>query len=134
MTVEAGVEFIFASCAGFQNESSFDSFLKIEGTESKHVIMRGEVSVTGAWNGLRIETSSAQNIFNYLDISDGGQIPLTNISDNKGNITLDADNARLTLNNCTSTRAECDVVIRPVPSWDFFLENNSPGVTTICED
>lgn len=134
LTIEAGAELIFASGAGFQNDNSVDAFMKINGTESKHVIMRGEVSVAGAWNGLRIETSSVQNVFNYLDISDGGQIPLTNISDNKGNITLDADNARLTLNNCTSTRAECDVVIRPVPSWDFFLENNSPGVTSICED
>lgn len=136
LIIEAGVEIIFGSGGGFSNARTAPGspYIRVNGTEDKHVVMRGEIAQAGAWRGILIETSSIQNEFNYVDISDGGQIPLSNITDNTGNFYLDYNNARLILNNCTSTRAECDVVIRPASSWDFFLENNSPGVTVICED
>jgi len=133
LTIEAGSEIVFGSGAGIATVSSQETFLKVNGTEANHVIMRGEVATAGAWLGLYIPTSNAQNEFNYLDISDGGQESLS-FSDFKGNITLDFEQPRLTMNNCTSTRAECDVVIATDFGQDYNFTNNSPSVVNVCVD
>ena len=133
LTIEAGSEIIFGSGAGLAAVSSQETFLKVNGTEANHVIMRGQVATSGAWLGLYIPTSNAQNEFNYLDISDGGQETLS-FSDFKGNITLDFEQPRLTLNNCTSTRSECDVVIATDFSQDYNFTNNSPSIVNVCVD
>jgi len=131
LTIESGSELIFGSGAGMATVSSQETFLKINGTESNHVIMRGEVATAGAWLGLYVSTSNAQNEFNFLDISDGGQETLS-FSDFKGNITLDFEQPHLTMNNCTSARSECDVVIATDFGEDYTFVNNSPSVSNIC--
>ena len=133
LTIESGNEIIFASGTGIDVPSNTGGFLKIDGTDANHVIMRGEVAVAGAWLGLDIKTNNPQNIFNYLDIADGGQRDLTFV-DFEGNIMLTSGEARLTINNCTSTRADCDVILDTALGDNQTFENNSPNISMICEN
>ena len=134
LTIEAGSELIFEanSYLDVVNFSGGGAYLTVNGTADQPVIMRGEVSTPGAWPGLLIQTSNVRNTFNHLDISDGGEIFLSPFDVGRGNITLFNDGTRLTLNNCTSARAECDVVLdNAIGAVE--LTNNSPAITTICE-
>lgn len=133
ITIESGSEFIFSSGAGINVYNGQNGYLKIDGTDANHVIMRGEVATAAAWLGLLVNSTNVQNIFSYLDIADGGQrnLPLVDL---KGNIVLNNSNGRLTLNDCTSTRAECDVVIDTSLGNNQILENNSPSISNVCMD
>lgn len=135
LTVEAGAELVFNSGAYLDvvTYSSDNPYLAVDGTADQPVIMRGEVSLPGAWPGLLVQTSNARNVFDHLDISDGGEIFNTLFEVGRGNITLFNDNARLTLNDCTSTRADCDVVLDN-QLGEVELINNSPAITVICEN
>ena len=132
LTIEAGTELVFESNSYLEVPAfAAGSYLTINGTEDRPVIMRGEVSVAGAWPGLLIETSSVRNVFNHLDISDGGEIFNSPFDVGRGNITVYNDGSRLTLNDCTSTRAECDVVLDN-QLGDVEFTNNSPAITEVC--
>lgn len=129
LTIEAGTEVIFGnnSFLTVSGSSSFAPFLSIQGTQSNHVVLRGEEALIGYWQGVRIDQANAKNILEYTDISDGGSD-----SDFKANITLYNRGTNLTINNCTSARSgDCDVLLD-----DFLgapiLTNNSPGITDIC--
>ena len=134
LTIGAGSELVFESNSYLEVPAFADgSYLTINGTEDQPVIMRGEVSVAGAWPGLLVETSNVRNVFNHLDISDGGEIFNSPFDVGRGNITLYGEGSRLTLNECTSARAECDVVLdNQVGAVEF--TNNSPAITDICSN
>lgn len=103
---------------------------KIEGTENNHVVIRGEESENGFWQGLYISSKNSGNTFEYLDISDGGGQELT-FRDGKANISLELGGI-LTLNNCTSARSgNCEVYISDFGDAPVFT-NNSPAITSVC--
>ena len=134
LTIEAGTEVIFESGASLEVvRYDGSAYLTVNGTEERPVIMRGEVSVPGAWPGILVETSNVRNVFNHLDISDGGEVFLSPFDVGRGNITLYFEEARLTLNDCTSTRTECEVVLDN-QLGEVQLTNNSPAITDICSN
>ena len=47
--------------------------LSIEGTSSKPVVIKGEESAKGYWNGIWVETNSSKNRFENLQLSDAGK-------------------------------------------------------------
>lgn len=91
--------------------SGEDVFLNIQGTQSNRVTIRGKEALSGYWKGIYITITNVKNLFEHLDISDGGASAL-GWATTKANITVEWDGA-LKLNNCTSARSnsECDVVI-----------------------
>jgi len=133
LTVEAGVDIVFNSGAGIEAVASPDAFLKINGNTTEHVVFRGQNPTAGAWAGLFITSTNSNNEFNYLDISDGGGGDLT-FANQEGNINLEGAGAKLTINDCTSTRAQdCDVVISTFLGQPELI-NNSPSITDVCEE
>lgn len=107
-----------------------NGYFDINGTISQPVIIRGEVSVAGYWQGITLNTNSPLNVFDYLQISDGGS--QTNcFASNPSNIQISCiSNAQLTLNNCSSTNYNgCQVSVSNV---DGTLTNNSPDITNVC--
>ncbi|MFK7923263.1 MAG: hypothetical protein AB8H47_14970 [Bacteroidia bacterium] len=70
MTIEAGAELVMNENGGL---GVYDSgSLKILGTSSNPVSIRGREAVAGYWRGIHIETTSLNNDFQYVNISDAG--------------------------------------------------------------
>lgn len=107
-----------------------EQFLRINGTATRPVTIRGEAPGAGTWRGILVNTDHANNIFNYLNISGGGSEKL-GIMPNKANIALaDVAPALLTINNCTSTEYVGHQL--SVSGTDGQLTNNSPAITDIA--
>lgn len=105
--------------------------LRINGTSSEPVVMRGVQQLAGYWRGLLINTNNPLNVFDYLNISDGGSSVL-GFNPPKANIAVGAvAAAQLTINNCVSTNADgCQVA---VSTTDGTLDySNSPAITDVC--
>jgi len=129
LTIEAGTEMIFGNNAylSVAGSSSNAPYLTLQGTQSNHIVLRGEEALIGYWQGIRIDQGNVKNIFEYADISDGG----SNI-DFSANIVLYNENTNLTINNCTSARSgTCDVILDDFLGTPI-LTNNSPEVTKVC--
>lgn len=70
LTIEAGAELVMSENAGlgvYDNGS-----LKIQGTSSNPVSIRGREIIAGYWRGIHIETNSLSNDFQYVNISEAG--------------------------------------------------------------
>lgn len=128
-TIAAGVEIRFANntMMGVNSTGS----LVINGTASQPVIIRGATPTAGFWKGLLVNSNTPKNVFNYLNIYDGGSERVGLMPD-KTNIAVgDVAKAMLTLNNCTSTNysGSCQVSVSTV---DGDLINNSSQITIVC--
>lgn len=112
LTLEAGVDLQMGNNA-LINVSNIDqkAYLKVQGTQSNHVTIRGKEALSGFWRGIYIPQSNTQNIFEFLDISDGGANPMS-FSSTKANIALEFDGS-LSMINCTSARSgsNCDILV-----------------------
>lgn len=117
---------------GAQSYMQLDNngYFDINGTLSQPVIIRGDVATAGYWQGLIVNTNSPLNVFDYLQISDGGST-INCFAPDPSNIQIGCINtARLTLNNCSSTnQIGCQVSHNNV---DGTLVNNSPDITQVC--
>lgn len=132
LILNKGVEIIMDSNSLIDHSASGGFRLLAKGTESDHVIIRGAESEIGYWQGILIRSEN-RNVFDYLDISDGGGQRLT-FGDGKANISLES-NASLELNNCTSARSgDCEVFLSNFAGSNFEFTNNSAAITKICED
>ena len=70
LTLKAGVELAFEENGGL---GVYDGgSLKLEGSASNQVILRGKEANKGYWRGIHIETNSSGNNFSYVRISDAG--------------------------------------------------------------
>lgn len=106
-------------------------FMRINGTAAQPVIIRGKTQNRGFWKGIMVNSKDPRNVFNYLDVADGGSSRL-GLMPEKANIAVaDAREAMLTINNCTSENVDggCQVT---VSSTDGDLVNNSPKITQVC--
>lgn len=131
LTLEAGVEIVMDDNSEIAVSSSVDPALKIEGTDSKHVVIKGREAEQGYWKGIYVKTPNNSNVWEYLDISDGGGEKMT-FRDGKSNVSLEW-NCYLKMENCTSTRCgDCEVFISQF-SGDPELVNESPAITNVCE-
>ena len=70
MTIEAGVEIAFLENGGIGVTDN--GSLKINGTASNPVLMRGREASKGFWRGIHMETNSINNQFQHLEIRDAG--------------------------------------------------------------
>lgn len=108
---------------------SGNEYLKINGTAANPVIIRGETQAAGFWQGLLVNTNNPNNVFDYLNISDGGSSKL-GVMPHKANIAVaDMHPTQLTINNCTSTNYSGSQL--SVSGTDGALTNNSPQITII---
>lgn len=99
LTLEAGVDLVMgpASAIVVGDNSNDAGFLKMLGTASKKVTVRGSSSTKGDWKGIFVSTNSVNNIFTHSNISDGGS---TNLSTgtSKANVVIDYE-SKLEMNN-----------------------------------
>ncbi len=133
LTLEAGVEIVMGVGSFLTSTSNNNQYLLIQGSQSNHVTIRGKESLSGYWEGIYIRSPSSLNIWEYLDLSDGGSI-IQGHGDLAGNVTLEFD-VNLVLNNCTSSRSggDCDIVLSDF-GGNPTVENNSPQIISICEE
>jgi hypothetical protein len=133
LTIEAGVEVVMGNGAFLSTSRQNNEYLLIQGTASNRVTIRGAEAFSGYWQGIYIHQGNSLNIWEHLDISDGGGT-VQGRGDLAGNITVEWDGT-LTINDCTSSRSggDCDIVLSTfigVPE----LTNNSPQITNVCEE
>ena len=69
ITITEGAEFIFEAGNGV---NSWYGTLTIQGTASKPVKMNSISKTPGSWRGIYLGTNNIKNVFNYLEISNGG--------------------------------------------------------------
>ena len=133
LTLEAGVDLVMGNNALLKVSTSAEPFLNIQGTQSNRVTIRGKEALSGYWQGIYIATNNAKNIFENLDISDGGST-LIGWNDSPANITLE-DKARLKLINSTSARSgsSCDLVISTFFGENVVLDNENSDFTVCTE-
>lgn len=127
--IQAGTEIRFANnlVMGVKGGAS----LAINGTSSEPVIIRGKTTTPGFWKGMLIQSNDPQNVFNYLQIADGGSEEL-GVWAGKANISVGdkVEDSKLTLNNCTSANmVGCQVTVNEDGGT---LLNNSPSITNVC--
>jgi hypothetical protein len=113
--------------------------LTINGTQAKPVIIRGEQTVKDFWKGIYILSNSANNVFTYTMISDGGS------SSHSGYAGKDVVRVgttfsgpyRLVMNDCTvSNSFQCGVRVSSNPSVGNFTDNNTTFVdlgSNVCD-
>lgn len=105
-------------------------YLQINGTSSNPVTIKGETESAGFWIGLLVNTNNPNNVFNYLNIADGGSESLGFPAEETNLAMGAASQAQLTLNNCKSERnvGTCQVFVGDANGF----VNNSPLITTVC--
>ena len=133
LILEAGVDVVMGNGSFINSTANQNQFLLIQGSQSNHVTIRGQEAISGFWQGIYIDKQNAQNIWEFLDISDGGSA-VQGFNDTPANVTLEGE-ANLILNNCTSARSggSCDIVLS-VFNGTPTLENNSPEITSVCTE
>ena len=99
MIITAGTEILMGPGSGIYVTP--DGSLKIEGTSSERVIIKGNQEVPGFWGAIRYEgTVSPNNIIEFTDISHGG-----GTSTRPGNIYM-RQNAEISMGNSSSNFSE----------------------------
>lgn len=134
LTLEAGVDIVMGNGAYIDMTSDQNQYLLIQGSQSNHITIRGKEAISGYWKGIYILQPNSLNVWEYLDISDGGS-EVQGFNNTSANVTLEKD-ANLTINNCTSARngGGCDIVLSLFFSTNPVLENNSPQISAICTE
>lgn len=69
------------------------------GTADAHIVFRGVEALQGYWIGISIESLSASNVFDYVDISHGGSDGFNGSADSDGLVYI--ENASLLVSNST---------------------------------
>jgi len=133
LTLESGVDLVMGNGSYITSTSDQNQYLLIQGSQSNHVTIRGQEAFSGYWQGIYITRPNALNIWEYLDLSDAGS-EAQGFNDTAANITLE-QNGSLIINSCTSSRSgsSCDVVLHTF-SGTPTIENNSPDITSVCEE
>lgn len=123
LTIQAGTVIAFAENAGLDindNTLSSQGTLRVNGTATNPVVLKGNVSNAGSWRGVYIYSSSTQNKLNYCNIQDGGGEPFSSNGES-ANLVI---SGRANISNCSFTNsADYGVEIRDGANYTF--ENNS---------
>jgi hypothetical protein len=103
-------------------------YLKINGTASNPVIIKGEEDLKDYWKGIYIQSNNANNVFDFAHISGGGS------SSHDGNPARECVRIgsnfsgpyRLTMNNCiVSNSTQCGVRLSANTNIGTFTDNNT---------
>ncbi len=122
-SLEAGVEIVFQENGGIgvYDQGTFD----VQGTASEPVTMKGFSTIPGFWRGIHIETNSAENTLNYLEVSEAGS-NYVYCCNEIGSLFLKSGTASVT-NSTFSNGKSYGIVTRP----DFeFNAYNGNTITT----
>lgn len=107
VNVEPGVTIEFeGTSAGFTISGS--SVLKMIGTATKPIILKGQNAVKGNWKGIVLESADPNNIWEYVTISDAGS--------SKASIYMNGSALKPSLNNCS---------IQNSGGYGIYLNNNN---------
>lgn len=107
------------------------------GTAQSPIVLEGEVSNPGHWDGVFIATTNTSNSLRYVTVADGGESGQTYHNSLKGNIYIGhwaSGIGRANLDNITSLRSNsnCDVVFERDPDNAATI-SNSPNLRE-CRD
>jgi polygalacturonase len=99
LTLEAGVQLIMGPGTGIVvgDNANTTGWLKMTGSGSEKIRIRGESNVAGFWKGILIRTNSVNNDFLHAIIGDAGSTNLS-LDPSKANIVVDTD-SRLKMAN-----------------------------------
>ncbi|MCB0494135.1 MAG: hypothetical protein KDC93_17150 [Cyclobacteriaceae bacterium] len=98
------------------------SYLKAEGTSSKHIIFRGIDKVKGGWRGISIASNNVNNKFDYVDILHTGS---SNFSSQKTAVHLQSNvAAKLSIKNTSISQSA---------GYAIYIDGNS-GVISSFEN
>ncbi len=76
VSVDPGAQFEFGSSARLRIDSG--GTIDATGTPSQHITFSGAASTSGYWDGIDVNTSTANNL-DYVDVSDGGSSGLADL-------------------------------------------------------
>lgn len=98
------------------------SYLKAEGTSSKHIIFRGIDKTKGSWRGISIASNNVNNKFDYVDILHAGS---SETSSQKTAVHLQSNvSAKLSIKNTSISQSG---------GYAFYIDGNS-GVISAFEN
>ena len=108
LTLEAGVELVMGPGSGIVvgDNSNDTGFLKMLGTATQKVTIRGSSSTKGDWKGIFVSTNSVSNNFTHASISDGGSANLST-GTSKANVVVDYESKLVMSNVSLSNSAGC---------------------------
>jgi hypothetical protein len=133
LALNRGVEFVMEENSAIIHEAGDDYRFEIKGSETDHVVIRGLEATSGFWQGISIKSRNSGNVFDYLDISDGGGSKMT-FAEGKANISIEFQGA-LVLSNSTSARSgDCEILLSTFGGQNYQFVNNSPAITKVCEE
>jgi hypothetical protein len=118
IVINDGAIFEFAPDAGIVVSNG--AVIKANGTESSKIVFTGTSKVAGAWRGIRINSSSVDNIMEHADISYGGSTDMATYFD-KTNMVI--DQANITLRNVSFTGSAGYGIQTRRDGSDFSVEN-----------
>jgi len=92
LTLEAGAQLVMGPGTGIVvgDNANSTGFLKLMGTSTSNVLIKGESAVKGFWKGIFIRTNSVGNDFLFAKISDAGSTNLSGTG-SKANVVVDGD-------------------------------------------
>lgn len=110
--------------------------LIMNGTASAPIVLEGASHVKGLWSGVELRSQSANTIFNYVTISDGGSGTSTSLSEEAGlfvgTASTGSNNVK-TITNCTFNNnkgvgffAQYNTVIETFANNNFTNNENVP--------
>jgi hypothetical protein len=110
ITLEAGVTLLMGPGSRIivGDNANTTGYLKCLGTVAEPVNIKGVQEQAGAWDGIIISTTSANNNWTYTNVQHGGGASLSNNVTKKTNILIGSsefDNASLTVSNSTTSNS-----------------------------
>lgn len=106
LIIDPGAVLEFATDRSFVVQRINNSYIIAKGTAAKRIVFTGVNKAQGAWGGVAIISNDDRNEFDYVDITYGGSIFMTGLSNTKANLGLDGSNsAKLILTNSNLTNS-----------------------------
>ncbi len=96
LTIQAGADLQFAANTGIGVYGS--AYLRMEGSSSQNVSLRGMTNTAGSWKGVYFESNNTQNSLNYVNIVGAGSGAF-NSNNNVASVVVFA-NAAASVTNC----------------------------------
>lgn len=104
--IEPGARFEFSADKTFIVHRDNNSYIIAKGTAQKKIVFTGRNQTKGYWGGIAIISNDDKNEFDHVEVSYGGGLFLTGLTNTRANIGLDGDNsAKLKLTNSTITNS-----------------------------
>jgi hypothetical protein len=106
LTLEAGVTLLFSAGSSLivGDNTNKTGYLKINGTATSPVTIGGLEALKGYWQGIFVQTPSVKNVWNFVNVNDGGSKGGTSAASSKANVVV--YNGAVNITNCTSNNSQ----------------------------